>query len=102
MSADEVIHAIGEIGRASIEDLMDVDENGRLSFDFKRAQEQKKLHLIKSITPTAHGIKVEIHDRMKALELMGKHHKLFVDRSEISGMDGNPISVIIKQREDGD
>lgn len=79
MSADEVVHSIGEIGRTTIEDLMNVDENGRMSFDFRRAKEQGKLHLIKSITPTAYGIKVELHDRMKALELIGKHHKLFTD-----------------------
>ncbi|MFA5151019.1 MAG: terminase small subunit [Clostridia bacterium] len=85
MSADEVIEAIGEIGRASIEDLMDVDENGRLSFNFKRAKEQGKLHLIKSITPTPSGTKVELHDRMRALELMGKHHKLFTENVQLDG-----------------
>jgi|LDZU01.1.fsa_nt_gi PBSX family phage terminase large subunit len=82
MSADEVIQAIGEIGRASIEDLMDIDAVGRLSFNFKRAQERGKLHLIKSIVPTAYGMKVELHDRMKALELMGKHHQLFLEKPD--------------------
>lgn len=103
MSADEVILAIGEIGRASIEDFIDIDdETGRLkNINFGKAKKAGKLHLIKSITPTANGLKIELHDRMRALELIGKHHKLFVDRAEISGDDGQPIQVIIKQR-DGD
>lgn len=85
MSADEVIQAIGDIGRATIDDLMDVDNSGRPVFNFKRAQEQGKLHLIKEIIPTANGIRVVLHDRMKALELMGKHHGLFADKAELDG-----------------
>lgn len=85
MSADEVIQAIGDIGRATIDDLMDVDGSGRPVFNFKRAQAEGKLHLIKEIIPTANGIRVVLHDRMKALELMGKHHGLFADKAELDG-----------------
>jgi len=84
MSADEVIQAIGEIGRASIESVLDIDESGRPSFNFVRAKETGNLHLIKSITPTANGLKVELHDRMRALELMGKYYKLFTDKVDVT------------------
>jgi phage terminase small subunit len=85
MSADEVIQAIGDIGRADIDKLIDIDDKGRPSFNFLRAKEQGYLNLIKSITPTPNGLKVELHDRMKALELMGKHHALFTDKVEFDG-----------------
>jgi len=101
MSADEVIQSIGEIGRASIEDLMDVDDSGRMTFNFKRAKEQGKLHLIKTITPTREGLKVELHDRMRALELMGKHHKLFTDKVDI-GLDEETAKNIISVIQHGD
>jgi len=98
MSADEVLTALAEIGRASVDDIMDVDSSGRLSFNFKRAQEQGKLHLIKSVTPTQAGTKVELHDRMKALELLGKHHKLFTDNVNIN--DGKAIKVRLTDGDD--
>jgi len=98
MSADEVMTTLAEIGRASIDDIMDVDEGGRLLFNFKRAQEQGKLHLIKSIMPTQSGTKVELHDRMRALELLGKHHKLFTDNVSIN--DGKAIKVRLTDGDD--
>lgn len=98
MSADEVLTALAGIGRASVDDIMDVDSSGRLSFNFRRAQEQGKLHLIKSVTPTQSGTKVELHDRMKALELLGKHHKLFTDNVNIN--DGKAIKVRLTDGDD--
>jgi phage terminase small subunit len=87
MSADEVIQAIGDIGRADISDFIEIDEEtGRLkSFDFAKAKKAGKLGLIKSITPAANGLRVELHDRMKALELIGKHHALFTDNVNHDG-----------------
>lgn len=32
-------------------------------------------------------------DKLKALELVGKHHKLFTDKQEITGKDGGPLEV---------
>jgi hypothetical protein len=40
-------------------------------------------HLIKSITNTKHGPRLELHDGQTALINMGRHHKLFVDQSEV-------------------
>lgn len=97
MSANEVIQAVAEIGRADIDDFIEIDdETGRIkNIDFGKAKKAGKLHLIKSITPTANGIKIELHDRMRALELMGKHHGLFADKVEQSG----EVTIIVK-RED--
>jgi phage terminase small subunit len=94
MSADEVIEAIGEIGRADISDFVEIDdETGRLkNINFAKAKKAGKLNLIKSITPTANGLKIELHDRMRALELMGKHHKLFTENVDIMS-DGKPINL---------
>ncbi len=103
MSADEVIQAVGEIGRADISDFIEIDEKtGRIkNIDFSKAKKAGKLHLIKSITPTANGLKVELHDRMRALELMGKRYKLFTDRVEHTGEDGAPITVVEVIKADG-
>lgn len=86
MSANEVLTSVSDIAKGSVEDLMDVDESGRMAFNFKRAKEEGKLHLIKSITPTAYGLKVELHDRMAALQLIGKHTSLFMDENKAQMM----------------
>ena len=33
------------------------------------------------------------HVAVKALELVGKHLRMFPDRHEVSGRDGNPIRI---------
>ena len=91
MKAEEVLIRLGDIARCSVEDLMDVDEEGKLTFNFKRAQEENKLGMIKSISPTAYGTKVELQDQMRALELIGKQLGLFKDKVEVSGKDGGAI-----------
>jgi len=49
------------------------------------------------VTPTKNGDAIErevrIADKLKALELLGKHLGMFVDRKEITGKDGGPIQL---------
>ena len=40
-----------------------------------------------------HVAKVKTNDRLKALELLGKHLGMFVDRRELSGPGGGPIPL---------
>lgn len=102
MSADEVIQSIGDIGRADISDFIEIDEKGHIkNLDFAKAKKAGKLGLIKSITPTANGLKIELHDKMRALELMGKHHGLFMDKIDIT-TDGEKLNIIRIIEHDGD
>lgn len=91
MSADQVLLALSEIAEGSIENYMDIDEDGKLSFNFKRAQAEGKMHLIKKVVPTQSGLRVELHDRMDALQLIGKHYGMFKDVHEHTGKDGVPL-----------
>lgn len=34
---------------------------------------------------------------VKALELLGKNHKLFTDKTELSGKDGGPLEFSVKE-----
>jgi phage terminase small subunit len=54
-------------------------------WDFERARDAGALHLVKKFKEGLHGIELELHDPIRALELLGKAHKLFVDRQEQSG-----------------
>lgn len=40
------------------------------------------------------GIEVKMHSKDKAMELLGRHLGMFVDRKEISGANGGPIETV--------
>lgn len=44
--------------------------------------------------PDQFGLDPALNDRIKAAELLGKRYKMFTDKQEISGADGEPIKVI--------
>ena len=61
-------------------------------FDTDKLPEDKKA-AIAAIKHTKHGIVVEPHDKVRALELLGKHLVLFTDKQEITGEAGGPIEI---------
>ena len=44
--------------------------------------------------PDQFGLDPALNDRLKAAELLGKRYKMFTDKQEISGADGEPIKVV--------
>lgn len=84
MSADEALSLLSDQARASLDDCMDIEEGGKVKLNFLKAKEKGKLSLIKSITPTASGLKVELYSSQRALELIGKAHGMFVDKVDIT------------------
>ena len=57
-----------------------------VSFDLEKLQEDGFSHLVKKIKQTNQGsIEIEWHDQKHALELIGKHHKLFTEKIELEG-----------------
>lgn len=91
MSADEVIARLADQARGSMGDFLKV--NGTASFDFKKAQAEGKLHLIRSFTKGRRGTTLELYDAQNALIQLGKLHRLFADRMEITGKNGGPIET---------
>lgn len=96
MSADEVLVRLSEHARGSLAPFIRRDTDGDLyGFDLSDTQ---PLHLLKkaSVTRrrqkddrdevvTLETITIELYDAQAALALLGKHHKLFVERVEHSG-----------------
>jgi phage terminase small subunit len=107
MDRDEVLARLADHARGSHYHFIRVDADGFIYFDFSDPEAQKHLHLIKKIKTKRnrliHGkgedaqewegewIEVELHDPQRALELIGKHHNLFVERDK----EGNPIQPIV-------
>jgi phage terminase small subunit len=86
MSADEVLSRLAEHARGDIGDLLD-DDGG---IDWGKARESGKTRLVKKVTvrtvtteeSTIETEAIELYDAQSALVQIGKHHKLFVDRTE--------------------
>lgn len=109
MSADEVLARLGDHARGSMGDFVQVIDNKPM-VDFQSASDNDRLHLVKKLkTKTRTYVKsgdedsesfvnevdveFELYDAQSALEKLGKHHKLFTDKTEIGGDPENPITV---------
>lgn len=77
-------------------DVLGLALNGRLAevaeyiiepgyVDIVAMERDGKKHLIKSIKPTQWGKAIEFYDAQAARMQIGKHHKLFTDKVEMSG-----------------
>lgn len=92
MGADEVLLRLAEQARADISEFItdhgavDWEAVGRNGYLIKRVVHNK-----------GRNSSIELHDSQAALALIGKHHRLFVDRQEITGKDGGPVEVEIKE-----
>lgn len=95
MSADEALIRLTKQGRATMDDILTVPEDGVPYIDIRKAQRNGVLDLIRKIktdTTTIGGlddvpistmhVEVELYNAQSALELIGKSHKLFTDRVE--------------------
>jgi phage terminase small subunit len=71
MGADEVLLRIADIARGSLDDCL--DEHGNISM--VKARENGKLHLVRRYSSSEKfGEEVELYDKLKALELLGKNN----------------------------
>lgn len=107
MPANEVLNRLGRHASASLADVL--DDDGK--FSLKEAKRKgtddllKKLK-VKEITKQTLGdsriletsYEYEIHDPQAALVHLGRYHKLFTDKTEVTGKDGAPLSqeVVVK------
>jgi phage terminase small subunit len=89
MAADEVLARLADQARGSMEEFS--RENGRL--DLAAARKAGKYHLVKSLKHGKDGDSVELYDAQSALVQLGRHHKLFTDRKDIT-TDGRPIATL--------
>lgn len=63
-------------------------------------EEQQKV--ISEIKQTRNGIEVKLNDKVKALELIGRHLGMFTDKVEHSGAIGSEVNITIGSEEYGD
>ena len=81
MSADEALQRLGDLARVSLADFYDVDDDGNLVLNLRRARDSGKLDLIDGITYDQRGnLILKLPDRAEALTMIGRNLQLWVDR----------------------
>ncbi len=76
MSADECLSRLAEEARADIAEF--IHEDGSLNWETLRS----KGHLVKKIRHTDDRTEIELYSVQSALQLIGQHHALFVERQQ--------------------
>lgn len=91
MTADEVLMRLADQARGDIDNYLDDDGH----FDLKKARQAKKTGIIKKLkTKTTTRViadieyvttevEFELYDAQAALVQLGRHHKLFTDKTEM-------------------
>lgn len=120
MDRDEVLARLAAQARATHYHFIRIDDDGFVYFDFSDSEAIKHLYLIKKIKSKrqrlvrgkgedaeeweGEWVEVELHDSQRALELIGKHHSLFVDRDDKGEVIQPTVNVYIPKndREDDD
>ena len=89
MTAEEARARLVKQARGDIGEL--IGKGGVL--DFEEAKEQGLTSLLKSISWTKQGLRIEMYSAQRALEMIGKTMGMFVERHEHTGPDKGPIKV---------
>lgn len=90
ITQDIVLEELRRIALAKPTDFFNVEDMGRykqVNIIPTKDIPEDKVGAIASIKQGANGIEVKLHDRLKALELIGRHLGMFKDKVEIT--DGN-------------
>lgn len=99
MSEDEVLIRLGQQARGEHSEYWEFDAYGQPSINFKKLREAGLAHLVKEIEfseMTGRITKLKFNDTQSALEKMGRYHKMFTDKTEVTGKDGAPLPVAIQ------
>ena len=97
MSADEVLIRLSEMARADVSEFL--NNYGGIDWDKVRA----KGYLVKKVRHNkGKNSEIELYDAQGALQWIGKHHGLFVERQEITGADGADLRLVILPAKDDD
>ncbi|MBM7869315.1 phage terminase small subunit [Clostridium pascui] len=97
ITQDKVLNELAKIGFANIDDYVEVEDHG--SYKDVKIKATKdipddKISAISSIKQGPNGIEVKLHDKVRALENLGRHLGMFKDKIEISGT--NEIKVTLE------
>lgn len=108
VTEDWVIQRLMEIANASVGDLIEIDETGVPKWNWKALTPSMRAAIGNfSVDEYVEGrgddkalrkkVKIQMHDKLRALEMLGKHLGMFKDKVEVSA-DQNLINLLNEGR----
>lgn len=96
ITAEKVLQEIAKLAFSNLQDFYNVDgtlkEIPTLPRDVAACLLSNKINL----TEAAAIQEIKLHDKKGSLELLGRHLKLFTDKTEMTGANGGPVKVSIE------
>jgi hypothetical protein len=89
MHADELLMHLGRQARSKLIIAKYLTPDG---VDLKRLLKDGHGSLVKSMKPSKYGLVIEFVDDLKSQELIGRHLAMFVDRAEVTEIDGGSLA----------
>lgn len=90
VTQDKVVNELAKIGFSDISSFLKVEDNHVEVFDTDSIQHEM-LAAIAEIKEGNYGISIKLHDKLKALELIGRHLGMFKDKLEVTADINNPF-----------
>jgi len=85
ITAERVLKELARVAFADPGDVVKVDSDGHVRVTPTDQLTEDQRRAIQSVSQTAEGVKIKMGDKLRALELVGKHIGLFIDRVEVHG-----------------
>lgn len=84
IKADRVLEELCKIAFIDRSEIVQV-KNGRVILKNTEELTEDQKSVLSEVSETQYGISVKLHDKLRALELIGKHLGMFIERTQHSG-----------------
>ena len=75
-----------------------VPHPGHWRLDLAKAKRRGVLGALKKLKWGEHGPEIELYSALEAQQLLGKYHRAFVERQEVSGPNGAPLQITTEDK----
>jgi len=95
MTPAEITKRFTDVGRGSLDDFVDIDEDGRVTINLKKAKDRHLLHTFKGTKYSDKGrLIVERYDAMDAMERLARIYRMFGEQQ--IEIDMRQLNIIIE------
>lgn len=98
VTQDKVVTELAKIGFAQITDYVEINTRGYVSIKPTSDIPEDKIGAIAGIKQNLYGIDVKMNDKVKALELLGRHLGMFDDKISVTGTISNPFEGLTTEQ----
>lgn len=93
VTADRVIKELARIAFADPSKIMKVNKRQGVHLTPTDELDEDHRRCVSELAEGRQGIRIKLNDKVRALELLGKHLGMFIDRMEMTGQGGGPVRL---------